>query len=99
MRRTFGAYALIITGFLACLCHLPLVLPLALTLLAGTAMGGWLANHIRLIYSLSAAYFVVALLAGLWLSGRQRANVACRRPGTAACTPSKSSLATQKEFE
>lgn len=55
-------------AFVVCPCHLPLTLPLLLTLTAGTAVGGWLANNTTLIYVASAVLFIGGLLlAGKWL--------------------------------
>lgn len=55
-------------AFVACPCHLPLTLPILLTLTAGTAVGGWLANNATLIYVASAGLFIGGLLlAGKWL--------------------------------
>ncbi len=55
-------------AFLICPCHLPLTLPLILALMAGTAVGGWLANNTILIYASSAVLFIGGLiLAGKWL--------------------------------
>lgn len=55
-------------AFIACPCHLPLTLPLLLTLTAGTAVGGWLANNSLAIYTVAAVLFIGGLvLAGKWL--------------------------------
>lgn len=56
-------------AFIICPCHLPLTLPLLLTLTASTAVGGWLANNTAIIYSASFALFMGGLLlAGRWLT-------------------------------
>lgn len=55
-------------AFIICPCHLPLTLPLLLTLTAGTAVGGWLANNTTIIYIASFTFFIGGLLlAGRWL--------------------------------
>lgn len=51
-----GAFALV-----ACPCHLPLTLPIILTLTAGTAIGGWLTNNSTTIYIISAILFAGSL--------------------------------------
>ncbi len=57
-------YFLIVTGFLACPCHLPISLSLLLTLTAGTAIAAFLANNVWLIIAFSTIYFVGALAFG-----------------------------------
>jgi mercuric ion transport protein len=54
MKRTF----LLITGFLACPCHLPFVLPALAGLLAGTAAGVFIADNTALLIALATVYFV-----------------------------------------
>jgi len=64
----FRGYVAGVGAFLVCPCHLPLTLPLILTLTAGTAVGGWLANNTILIYIAAAAFFISGLaMAGKWL--------------------------------
>jgi mercuric ion transport protein len=58
--RKGSGYLLILTGFLACPCHLPLLLALT----AGTAFGVFLANNAWLTVAVSVAYFVGALALG-----------------------------------
>ncbi len=62
--QTIKGYALLITGFLACPCHLPVTMPILLALTAGTALGAFLANNVWGIVALSTIYFVVALALG-----------------------------------
>ena len=64
MRKKVGSSVLLVTGFLACPCHLPLTLPLLITLLGGTALGGWLSTHTGLVIGLSTGYFIAALVVG-----------------------------------
>jgi hypothetical protein len=76
MSKLLG-YLLLITGFLACPCHLPLTLPLLLGLLSGTAAGAVLPQDLRLVVGFSFVYFVLATALGLlWISrsGRQKAE-------------------------
>src|SRR6266536_6478765 len=52
MRRSVGSSLLLITGFLACPCHVPLTLPLLVALFGGTALGTWLSTHAGLMIGL-----------------------------------------------
>jgi len=71
MRRSVGSSLLLITGFLACPCHVPLTLPLLVALFGGTALGTWLSTYTRIVIGLSAAYFLAAMVLGLWLLNRR----------------------------
>lgn len=62
--KAVKSYFFMITGFLSCPCHLPLTLPLLLTLTAGTALGAWLAQNAGGITVVLAIYFVIALAIG-----------------------------------
>jgi hypothetical protein len=62
--RRIGGTLLAVTGFLACPCHLIVTLPLLISLLAGTALGGFLQQHTGLVYTGAGIYFVVALALG-----------------------------------
>jgi hypothetical protein len=86
MQRTFTSYVLLITGFLACPCHLPLTLPLLIAFFGGSALGGWLATHTGLVIGLSTGYFIAALVVGFWLLN-DRGNRRARSPDGAACCP------------
>lgn len=66
MKRTVGQTVLGITGFIACPCHVPLILPLVLGLVGGTTMGTWLATHTVWIVALSTSYFVVVMSYFAW---------------------------------
>lgn len=63
-------YALEVTALISCPCHLALTLPLALTLLGGTALGAALTAYTGLLVALATAYFVGALVAALYLLNR-----------------------------
>lgn len=71
MKRKIGGYALAVTAFAACPCHLPLTLPLLMVLLGGTSWGAFMAQNGALVYGLAGAYFVFGLLAGIWLLGKE----------------------------
>ncbi|MER3439536.1 MAG: hypothetical protein C4346_19160 [Chloroflexota bacterium] len=79
---------LAVSGFLACPCHLPLWL----SVLGGTALGGVLADHRGLMVAAMSAYFVVALAILLWPQhGGKEATPAARArhaSGTRAPTAS-----------
>jgi mercuric ion transport protein len=64
-----GSGFFLVTGFIACPCHLPLTLPLVLALTAGTALGAFLTNNVGVVFVVSGTYFVGAMLfvaRGLW---------------------------------
>jgi hypothetical protein len=67
MRRTRISWFLAVTGVLACPCHLVITLPLAVALLGGTALGGWIATHEGAVALGAALYFVGALTLGATL--------------------------------
>ena len=68
MRRSLGPYLLLLTGFMACPCHLLFTLPFAMGLLGGTALGLWLGSHTGIVYGLSTGYFLAAVIVGFrWL--------------------------------
>lgn len=89
MRRSIGSSLLLITGFLACPCHLPLTLPLLVALFGGTALGTWLSTHTGLVIGLSTGYFLAAIVAGLRLLNRRspESSATCS-PSTAPSPPS-----------
>src|SRR5260370_3378803 len=72
MPRTLTGWFLGITGFLACPCHLVITLPLAVALLSGTALGGWITTHQGAIVVGASIYFIGALAVGatLLLAGK-----------------------------
>ncbi len=75
MRRTIISTAVIITGLLACPCHLPLTLPLLLAVLGGTAAGAFLVAHTGWIAALSTGYFLAAMAFGFWSLSRPSRRV------------------------
>jgi mercuric ion transport protein len=63
-RRDWRGYLLIASALLTCPCHLPVLA----ALLAGTAVGGLLTQHMGLLLVGLTAYFGLALWLGLrWL--------------------------------
>ena len=99
MRRSVGSYALLITGFLACPCHLPLTLPLLIALFGGSALGGWLATHTGLVIGLSTGYFIAALVVGFWLLNRRGTQRPNASDDAACCPPVKLQHETTHPFE
>ena len=85
MHRTFTSYVLLLTGFLACPCHLPLTLPLIIGLFGGTALGVWIRVHTSLVIGLSASYFIAALAIGFWLLNRRTTRAGHTLEDGAAC--------------
>jgi hypothetical protein len=67
--RRLGGTLLMVTGFLACPCHLIITLPLLLSLVAGTALGSFLSHNTGFVYLGAGFYFVLAL-ALLWCAQR-----------------------------
>jgi len=65
--KKVGGYVLVITGFLACPCHLVFTLPLVLALLGGTALGSFLAENTGLVAGVLVVYFLAALGLGFLL--------------------------------
>ncbi len=83
LRRIVG-YLLTGTALIACPCHLVFLLPVALGLLGGTALGAVLAANTGLVVAAATVYFVAALGAGLYLLNRRREKGAsCPVPSSA----------------
>jgi MerE protein len=66
-QRTRTGWFLTLSGFLACPCHLVVTLPLAVAVLSGTALGGWIATHQGAIALGTTLYFLGALALGMTL--------------------------------
>ncbi len=71
MGKVWGG-VLVVTGFIACPCHLIITLPIFLGLIAGTGLGAILAANTGVVYVVAGGYFVVALAAGWYLLSRKR---------------------------
>ena len=91
--HTTKAYVAGVVAFIICPCHLPLTLPLLISLTAGTAFGAWLAQNTILVGVISA----VAFIGGLALAFKWSAQPAC--PPTPNATPSLSKIKTKPEKE
>jgi len=69
-----------LVAFIACPCHLPLTLPLLLSLTSGTAAGLWPAAHQQFMWAVSVVLFVgSAALTVRWLQDAQ-AGAHCASP-------------------
>ena len=66
MSKTRGTL-LTVTGFIACPCHLPITLPILLSLVGGTTVGTFVATHTSLVYGLAVSYFVLAVIGAYYL--------------------------------
>ena len=67
--RTVRGYLAGVVAFIACPCHLPLTLPLLISLTAGTAFGAWLAQNTVLVGVISTIAFIGGLaLAFRWIN-------------------------------
>ncbi len=73
MGRVWGG-VLVVTGFIACPCHLVITLPLILGALGGTGLGAYLADKQGLVYGVATGYFIVGLAGGLYLWNRKELN-------------------------
>ena len=71
-----------VVAFIACPCHLPLTLPLLISLTARTAFGAWLAQNIVLVGVIAT----VAFIGGLALAFKWFTQPAC--PPISSATPS-----------
>lgn len=79
------AYVAGVVAFIACPCHLPLTLPLLISLTAGTAFGAWLAHNTVLVGVIATVAFIGGLaLAFIWFAQ----PAACPPTPNATPTPS-----------
>ena len=86
MRRTFSGWFFAVTGVIACPCHLVFTLPLAIALLSGTALGGWIATHEGFITLGAVIYFVGALILATLMFTARRGQPSPTQP---VCSPRK----------
>ena len=73
MNRVWGG-VLVVTGFIACPCHLVITLPLILGVLGGTGLGAFLSDNQGLVYSVATGYFIVGLVGGVYLWNRRKSK-------------------------
>ena len=74
-----------VTGVLACPCHLPITLPIVAVLAGGTGLGALLVENPAVVAVVLAIYFVSAIGAGWWLLQRKAATLA---HDAGSCEPS-----------
>jgi mercuric ion transport protein len=100
MIRRVAGVLLMITGILACPCHLVITLPLLASLLAGTALGVVLQQQRPLIVALATLSFVGALALGGWLlwgaERRGHASVVSTSASCPTCRPRIGELQRQE---
>jgi len=73
MNQVWGG-VLVVTGFIACPCHLVITLPLVLGALGGTSLGAFLSDNQGLVYIVGTGYFIVGLAGGLYLWNRRKSQ-------------------------
>lgn len=68
-----------VISFITCPCHLPITLPLALVLLAGTPAAVWITQHSGWVYGIMAGVFLLSLALGfVWMgSSNENAGEVC----------------------
>lgn len=71
-----AGYALAATALISCPCHLVLLLPAAVGLLGGTALGAALAAHTGWVITGATVYFVGALAGGFYLLSEREGRAA-----------------------
>lgn len=57
----FKSTILFTTGLIACPCHLPITIPLLITIFGGSVIASWISNNQVLIYIVSTVYFLLVL--------------------------------------
>lgn len=71
--HTIKGYIAVVVSFIACPCHLPITLPILISLTAGTAFSAWLADNKLLVGLVSTVvFFGGAALALKWFSDPAR---------------------------
>ena len=73
MNKAWGG-VLVVTGFIACPCHLVITLPLILGVLGGTGLGAFLSDNQGLVYGVATGYFIVGLAAGWYLLNQRKSK-------------------------
>lgn len=63
-----------VVAFVSCPCHLPLIMPLILVLLAGTPAAVWITQHTGWVYGIMAGVFLFSLALGFVWSGSSKEN-------------------------
>ena len=73
MGKLWGG-VLLVTGLIACPCHLIITLPLYIGLLAGTGIGAMLGANTGLVYGIAGGYFRASSAAGWYRLNRKRSK-------------------------
>jgi mercuric ion transport protein len=66
-KKSLNGYLLLISGFIVCPCHIPILLAIA----GGTALGVFISKNLTLILGLSTVYFILALIIGFRMIRRK----------------------------
>ncbi|MCI0551804.1 MAG: hypothetical protein L0287_12690 [Anaerolineae bacterium] len=62
-----------VVSLITCPCHLPVTMPLILTLLAGTPLAVWIAQHGGWVYDTMTAVFILSLALGwIWMGSSDK---------------------------
>jgi len=90
MWHTVRGYLAAVVALVTCPCHLPVTLPILISLTAGTALGAWLQDNAPIVGGISTALFIGGLALALkWISqpacpfatSRSRRQAAPSEPG------------------
>ena len=65
--KSLKGYLLLISGFIICPCHIPILLGIV----GGTTFGAFISKNLTLILGLSAVYFILALIIGFRMISRK----------------------------
>lgn len=78
-----------VVSFVSCPCHLPITLPLALALLAGTPLAVWISQHVGWVYGIFGGVFLLSLALGFAWVGSTNENEVCepRSNGSISSVP------------
>jgi len=79
-----------VVAFVSCPCHLPITIPIALVLLAGTPAALWISQHVGWVYGILAGVFLLSLALGFIWTGSTNENEVCEpRPNLVASAKRK----------
>lgn len=65
-------------AFISCPCHLPISLPIILSITAGTSLGVWISNNTNMLAMISSVLFLGSLLLTFYWANKQ--NNVCLIP-------------------
>jgi len=77
--QKFRSGTMFVISFITCPCHLPITMPLALALLAGTPLALWITQHSGWVYGILTGVFLLSLALGFaWMgSSNENAGEVC----------------------